>query len=154
MNCGFVVGGNEVLGEFFLPEPGELHEEPVDVGHRTVEVPGDGVHLRAVAGREDCHLCHVRARSEATEGFRNLRGRKGHALEDAERGATVLEAGDEYRSRARRLRTTGLTGGRRAVDRTPEKRIVTGRNEGLAHVRDASPVALEASVLRTWVKDS
>ena len=90
-----VVVDVEVVGEVLGREEGDLGEEVADVLVGAVEPLGDGVDLGAVAGGEHHGLGHVGARDQVVQGLRQRGIADGHALEQVERRAAVVQPDDD-----------------------------------------------------------
>ena len=90
-----VVVDVEVVGEVLGGEEGDLGEEVADVLVGAVEPLGDRVDLGAVAGGEHHGLGHVRARDQVVQRLRQRGIADGHALEQVERRAAVVQPDDD-----------------------------------------------------------
>ena len=90
-----VVVDVEVVAEVLGGQERDLGEEVADVLVGAVEPLGDGVDLGAVAGGEHDRLGHVRAGDEVVQGLRERGVADGHALEEVERRAAVVQPDDD-----------------------------------------------------------
>ena len=148
-----VVVDVEVVAEVLGREEGDLGEEVADVLVGAVEALGDGVDLGAVARGEHDGLGHVGAGDEVVQGLRQRGITDGHALEEVERRAAVVQPDDDdghavvsLRLRAREGRIGGVEGGSQELPGLVE---ATGPDE-VQHPRieGRPPIGAEARAAR------
>ena len=113
-----VVVDVEVVAEVLGREERDLGEEVADVLVGAVEALRDGVDLGAVAGGQHHGLGHVGAGDEVVQRLGQRGVADGHALEEVERRAAVVQPDDDdghavvsLRLRAREGRIGGVEGG-------------------------------------------